>query len=68
MYYRKPIFIEIANCVNPYSGVTSANDVNPEFKDDIVELLIDESVSILAADIESISQYQRTQQEVEKNN
>jgi hypothetical protein len=68
MYYRKPIFIEIANCVNPYSGATSANDVNPEFKDDIVELLIDESVGIIAGDIESMNQYQRSQQEVEKNN
>lgn len=68
MYYRMPVFIEIARCVNPYTGVLSAVTVNPEFKDDIVELLIDEAVSIIAADIESITQYQRSQQEVEKNN
>lgn len=68
MYYRMPVFIEIANCINPYTGVISVVDINPEFKDDIVELLIDEAIGILAADIESVTQYQRSQQEVEKNN
>ena len=68
MYYRMPVFIEIAGCVNPYTGLPSAGNVDPEFKDDIVELLIDEAIGIIAADIESISQYQRSQQEVEKNN
>ena len=68
MYYRMPVFIEIARCTNPYTGVPSAGNVDPEFKDDIVELLIDEAIGIIAADIESITQYQRSQQEVEKNN
>jgi len=68
MYYRIPVFIEIAGCVNPYTGLVSAANVDPEFKDDIVELLIDEAIGILAADIESVTQYQRSQQEVEKNN
>ena len=39
-----------------------------EFKDDIVELIIDEAVSILAGDIESGNQYSRGQQEAERNN
>lgn len=68
MYYRMPVFIEIARCVNPYTGLPSAGNVDPEFKDDIVELLIDEAIGIIAGDIESMSQYQRSQQEVEKNN
>ena len=68
MYYRMPVFIEIARCTNPYTGVPSAGNVDPEFKDDIVELLIDEAIGIIAGDIESMSQYQRAQQEVEKNN
>lgn len=68
MYYRIPVFIEIANCINPYTGAISVVDINPEFKDDIVELLIDEAIGIIAGDIESMSQYQRSQQEVEKNN
>ena len=68
MYYRMPVFIEISRCINPYTGLPSANDVDPEFKDDIVELLIDDAVGIIAGDIESMTQYQRAQQEVEKNN
>ena len=68
MYYRMPVFIEIIGCVNPYTGLVSANDINPEFKDDIVELLIDDTIGIIAGDIESSQQYQRAQQEVEKNN
>ncbi len=68
MYYRKPIFIQIQGCVDPYTGVVSAIEVNPEFKDDIVEVIIDEAVSILAGDIEAIVQYQRGTTEVEKNN
>lgn len=68
MYYRKPVFIQILNCIDPYTGVVSTIEVNPEFKDDIVELIIDETVSILAGDIESTLQYQRGSTEVEKNN
>ena len=68
MYYRKPVFIQILNCVDPYTGLLSTVEVNPEFKDDIVEVLIDETVSILAGDIESMIQYQRGSTEVEKNN
>jgi hypothetical protein len=67
-YYRKPINIQIAGCKDPYTQALSAADVECEFKDDIVELLIDETVSILAGDIESIIQYQRGSQSAEKNN
>lgn len=68
MYYRKPVFIQIQGCIDPYTGLVSTTEVNPEFKDDIVEVLIDEAVSILAGDIESMIQYQRGSTEVEKNN
>lgn len=68
MYYRKPIFIQLANCIDPYTGILSTVNIDPEFKDDIVELLIDEAVGIIAGDIESMIQYQRAQNEVEKNN
>jgi hypothetical protein len=68
MYYRKPVNIQIQGCIDPYTGVVSAIEVNPEFKDDIVEVLIDEAVSILAGDIEAVIQYQRLTNETEKNN
>lgn len=67
-YYRQPRLIQIAGCVDPYTGVASAVDVISEFKDDIVELLIDEAVSILSGDIESGNQVQRSSQSVESNN
>jgi len=67
-YYRQPRLIQIQGCTNPYTGVTSTEEVISEFKDDIVELIIDEAVSILAGDIESGNQYSRGQQEAERNN
>jgi hypothetical protein len=67
-YYRQPRRIEIAGCVDPYTQAASAQDIICEFKDDIVELLIDEAVSILAGDIESMNQFQRGTQTAERNN
>ena len=67
-YYRKPRYIQIANVVDPYTGLVSAADVTCEFKDDIVELLIDEAVSIIAGDIESANQFARGTQNAERNN
>lgn len=68
MYYRQPRRIEITGCVDPYTSATPATDVISEFKDDIVELMIDEAVSILAGDIESADQFTRGTQSSEKNN
>jgi hypothetical protein len=67
-YYRQPRRIEISGCVDPYTQAASAQDIICEFKDDIVELLIDEAVSILAGDIESMNQFQRGTQTAERNN
>lgn len=68
VYYRQPINIQIAGCVDPYTGLVSLTDVECEFKDDITEVLIGEAVSILAGDIESGSQLQINAQSVEQNN
>lgn len=67
-YYRKPIYIQIAGVEDPYTGVVAAADVPCEFRDDITEVLIDECVSIIAGDIESINQIQIAKQSVENNN
>ncbi len=67
-YYRQPVKIEIAGYVDPYTGVTSAVDVEPEFKDDLVELMIDEAVAIISGDIADFTQMQRVQQSAERNN
>jgi hypothetical protein len=67
-YYRQPRKIQIAGIQDPYTGLTPAVDVTSEFKDDLVELFIDETVKILAGDIESMNQFQRMNQSTEQNN
>jgi hypothetical protein len=68
IYYRQPIKIQIQGCVDPYTGIASATEVLCEFKDDIIELIIDEAVSILAGDIESGNQFSRGTEGAERNN
>jgi hypothetical protein len=61
-YYRKPRIVQFAGCINPSTGQPSPSDVTCEFKDDVVELMIDNTVAILGGDIESFNQMQRAQQ------
>tara|TARA_R110000868_G_scaffold409376_2_gene694740 strand:+ start:427 stop:1125 length:699 start_codon:yes stop_codon:yes gene_type:complete len=68
VYYRQPIKIQIQGCVDPYTSVQTVTEVLCEFKDDIVELIIDEAVSILAGDIESGNQFSRGTETAERNN
>lgn len=67
-YYRQPRGIEFAGVLNPYTGVISAIDVTSEFKDDIVELILDDAAALIAGDIENFNQMQREQQSAERNN
>jgi hypothetical protein len=67
-YYRQPRGIEFTGVLNPYTGVISTADVIPEFKDDIVELILDDAAALIAGDIENFNQMQREQQAAERNN
>ena len=67
-FYERPTYIEFAGVTNPYTGVVSLVDVESEFKDDVVELIIDETASIIAGDIDNFSQMQREQQAAERSN
>jgi len=67
-YYRQPRKIQIQGCVDPYTGVQSTVNVECEFKDDIIEVIIDEAVSIIAGDIESGNQFSRGTETAERNN
>ena len=67
-YYKQPRRIQVVGILNPYTGSTSTIEVESEFKDDIVELLVDEAAKILAGDIESFNQSQVATQQVEGNN
>jgi hypothetical protein len=67
-YYRQPQNIEIAGCQNPYTGTATLTDIICEFKDDIIELLLDETASLIAGDIENFNKYTINQQSAERNN
>ena len=66
-YYRKPTPVEFQNCIDVSTGLPANNDVPCEFKDDIAEILVDNAVAILAADIESFNQYTRASNSVQTN-
>jgi len=68
IYYRQPRKVQFLHCSDPYTSETSTVDVECELKDDIIELIIDEAVSIIAGDIESGNQYGRGSQGAERNN
>tara|TARA_R110001606_G_scaffold367112_1_gene522489 strand:+ start:423 stop:1127 length:705 start_codon:yes stop_codon:yes gene_type:complete len=67
-YYQKPKLIQIIGCVNPYTGQTSTVNVNCEFKDDLVEVMLDDTAALIAGDIENMYQQQRGSQAAERNN
>jgi hypothetical protein len=67
-YYTQPVGIQIAGVQDPYTGLVPTVDVECSFKEDMIELLIDECAKIIAGDIESQIQMQRQQQSVENNN
>lgn len=68
IYYRQPVKIQVQGCVDPYTGVASPTNIQCEFKDDIIEVIIDEAVAVLAGDIESGNQYARGTESAERNN
>jgi hypothetical protein len=67
-YYRQPKRIQIKGTVNPYTTEATLEEVECEFHDDVIELLIDECVKIISGDIESITANQLAEQSVEQNN
>ena len=67
VYYRLPKTVQFQGCVNASTGVAYTANQECEFKDDVAEILVDQAAAILAGDIESMNQYQRASQEVQKN-
>jgi hypothetical protein len=61
-YYKQPPYIQISGCVDITTGTIITTNVECIFKDDIVELIIDDTAYILAGDIESMVQIQRNKQ------
>tara|TARA_R110002153_G_scaffold32112_1_gene97358 strand:+ start:73 stop:774 length:702 start_codon:yes stop_codon:yes gene_type:complete len=67
-YYRQPERIQIKGVSDPYTGLISTVSVESEFKDDLVELFVDECVKILAGDLEDMTANQLADKSVETNN
>ncbi len=67
-YYKQPKHIQIKGITDPYTGLMSTEDVKSEFKDDLVELFVDECVKILAGDLEDMTANQLADKSVETNN
>jgi hypothetical protein len=67
-YYRRPAYIQVTGTLDSYTGLISTVDVESEFKDDIVELILDEAASIISGDIDNYDQMQVAQQAAERSN
>lgn len=65
IYYRLPRELDYQDA--PRTDGKTPRETNPEFKDDVVELIIDETVSILAGDIESPNQVALAKQRAQLN-
>lgn len=68
LYYRQPKNIQITGVRDPNLTSIPTKDIDCEFKDDIIELFVDEAVKILAGDLESHNQQQTANTQVETNN
>ena len=69
MYYHQPRRIVAQGCADVYTGVVNPPaNVLSEFKDDVVEVIIDDAVSIILGDIENYPNSQRAKQMSENNN
>ncbi len=67
-YYRQPTLIQVQGCVDPYTGLVSLFNVECEFKDDLVEVILDDTAALIGGDIENMYQAQRGAQAAERNN
>jgi hypothetical protein len=66
-YYRKPRTVQILGCVDPANGLQFKANQTCELRDDIIEIIIDDAVAILAGDMDNTMQYQRNLQNATRN-
>jgi hypothetical protein len=67
VYFRKPQEVQFTGCIDITTGFPFTNDQTCEFNDDVAEIICDNAALIIAGDIESMTQYQRNQQNVQTN-
>ena len=52
IYYRRPINVQFLGCTDTETGLESLTNIECEFKDGVVELIIDDAAAIIAGDLE----------------
>lgn len=67
-YYRQATHIQIADCVNPDTGLAVTVDVECEFPNTIIETIIDEAAAILADDMDNYAKQQNLNANSEYSN
>lgn len=67
-YYRYPNNIQVLGVVDPYTGNLPTAEVLCEATDNVVELMIEEAVSIISRDLKDYQMAQIATQNNEKNN
>lgn len=67
-YYRRPIHIQIANCTDPDTGLPVVDDVECEFPNNVIEILIDEAAAILSMDMDNYQKSNMLTNDAERNN
>ena len=67
IYYRKPITVQFFGCTDTETGNISILDVESEFRDSVIELIIDDAAAILAKDFEMQQTAQNLQQNEQHN-
>jgi hypothetical protein len=67
VYYKKPKNIKIAGIFDLETQQIAVTEQECVFKEDVVELLIDETCMILSGDIESFNIMQKTTQTIQRN-
>jgi len=67
-YYRKPTHIQIAGTTDPDTGGVSTTDIECEFPDIVIELIIEDAAAILCGDLDNEQKAQILKQSSEFNN
>lgn len=67
-YYRKATHIQIANCVNPDTGLPVTVDVECEFPTNVTETILDEAAAIVADDMDNYNKMQTLNANAEHSN
>lgn len=67
VYYKEPVKVQFDGCMDVYTGLPTVGNVECEFADNVVELIINQACSILGGDIENDFQQSREQSLAQNN-